>query len=55
MKAGELLYLALNVKFKTLVESWLVTITMVADRVAAKASSLSRKVKIFLILVMEIK
>lgn len=43
--------MALNVKLKTFAESWLVTITMVATRVAAKASSLSRKVKILLVVI----
>jgi hypothetical protein len=42
----------LNVKFKTSAESWLVTMTMVADRVAPKARSLSRREKILLVFVM---
>lgn len=48
MNVGELVYLATNFKFKTVVESWLVTMTAVAEMVAPKAMSLRRKVGIIL-------
>ena len=41
---GELVYFASNFRFKTVAESWLVTMTMVAEMVAPKAMSLSAKV-----------
>ena len=51
LKVDSLLYFASNVKFKTSAESWLVTMIMVAARVAPMASSLSKRVKILLVLV----
>lgn len=51
LKVVSSLYFAWNVKFKTSAESWLVTMIMVAARVAPKASSLSKRVKIILVLV----
>ena len=53
MKAGVLLYLALNVKLKTLEESWLVTIRTIATTVAAKARSLRTTMKNLLYLAMK--
>ncbi len=50
LNADSLLYFASNVKFKTSAESWLVTMSMVAARVAPKASSLSKRVKILIVL-----
>lgn len=54
-KARALVYFASNDRFKTSAESWLVTITMVADRAAPKTRSLTRVVMILLILAMKVK
>lgn len=54
MNAGVLLNLAVNVKFKTLADSWLVAMTMVAARAAPKARSLSRMVTAFLLVILKI-
>lgn len=54
MNAGVLLNLALNFKFRTLADSWLVTMTMVAARAAPKTRSLSRMVKTFLLVIWKI-
>jgi hypothetical protein len=55
LNAGVLLYFAVNVKFKTWAESWLVTMKTIATTVAAKARSLRVLVKILLLLAMEVK
>ena len=54
-KARELVYLASNDRFKTSAESWLVTMTVVADRAAPQARSLRRVAMILLILAMKVK
>ena len=48
MNDGELVYFASNFRFKTVAESWLVAMTMVAEMVAPKAMSLSTKVGMLL-------
>lgn len=54
MNAGVSLNLTLNSKFRTLADSWLVTMTMVAARAAPKARSLSRMMKTFLLVIWKI-
>ncbi|KAK2968487.1 hypothetical protein RJ640_030098 [Escallonia rubra] len=53
LNVGESLYFASNVMFRTLVDSWLVTMKMVAQTVAPKARSLSRNNGMLLALLIE--
>lgn len=53
MNAGSLLYLAVKVRLKTSVDSWLVTITITAAIVAPMARNLRKSVRSLLVLAME--